>query len=76
MERAFGPEQKLLQRERKTAAGWLWGAAYGMVLAIALGVPRRARPGACTASRPERDPSTPRFAARGARMAFEFPHGG
>ena len=37
MERAFGPEQKLLQRERKSAAGWLWGAAYGTVLAIALG---------------------------------------
>jgi hypothetical protein len=36
MERAFGPEQKLLQRERKTTAGWLWGAAYGVVLAIAL----------------------------------------
>jgi hypothetical protein len=36
MERAFGPEQKLLQRERKTAAGWLWGAAYGVVLVLAL----------------------------------------
>jgi hypothetical protein len=37
VERAFGPEQKLLQRERKTAAGWLWGTAYGVVLLIALG---------------------------------------
>lgn len=34
--RPFGPEQKLLQRERKTAAGWIWGAAYGTVFAIAL----------------------------------------
>ncbi|MDA0163011.1 hypothetical protein OM076_22250 [Solirubrobacter ginsenosidimutans] len=34
--RAFGPEQKLLQRERKAAASWLWAAAYGVVLAIAL----------------------------------------
>lgn len=33
----FGPEQQLLQRERKTGvAGWLWGVAYGVVLAIAL----------------------------------------
>jgi hypothetical protein len=36
-ERAFGNEQRLLQRERKTAAGWLWGSAYGVVLLIALG---------------------------------------
>jgi hypothetical protein len=36
VDRAFGPEQKLLQRERKTAASWLWAAAYGVVLAIAL----------------------------------------
>jgi hypothetical protein len=35
--RDFGPEGKLLQRERKTAAGWLWGVAYLVVLAIALG---------------------------------------
>jgi hypothetical protein len=35
--RAFGPEQRLLQRERKTGvAGWLWAAGYGVVLAIAL----------------------------------------
>jgi hypothetical protein len=35
--RAFGPEQQLLQRERKTGvAGWLWAAGYGVVLAIAL----------------------------------------
>ena len=38
VERAFGPEQQLLQRERKTdVAGWLWAVAYGVVLAIALG---------------------------------------
>ena len=38
VERAFGPEQQLLQRERKTdAPGWLWAAAYGVVLLIALG---------------------------------------
>ncbi len=37
-ERAFGPEQQLLQRERKAdVAGWLWAVAYGVVLAIALG---------------------------------------
>ena len=35
--RDFGPEQQLLQRERKTGvAGWLWAVAYGVVLAIAL----------------------------------------
>ena len=34
----FGPEQQLLQRERKSdVAGWLWAVAYGVVLAIALG---------------------------------------
>jgi hypothetical protein len=37
VERAFGDEQKLLQRERKDAPGWLWAAAYLAVLAIALG---------------------------------------
>ena len=37
-ERSFGPEQQLLQRERKAdVAGWLWAVAYGVVLAIALG---------------------------------------
>jgi hypothetical protein len=35
LDRAFGPEQRLLQRERKTAAGWLWGFAYGIVGLIA-----------------------------------------
>lgn len=35
--RAFGPEQQLLQRERKTGvAGWLWATGYAVVLAIAL----------------------------------------
>src|SRR3954451_3349459 len=33
--RDFGPEGKLLQREQKAAAGWLWGVAYFVVLAIA-----------------------------------------
>jgi len=37
VEREFGPEQELLQRERKSAAGWLWATAYGAVLALALG---------------------------------------
>ena len=38
IERAFGDEVQLLQRERKAdVAGWLWGVAYGAVLAIALG---------------------------------------
>jgi hypothetical protein len=38
IERAFGDEVALLQRERKAdVAGWLWAAAYGAVLAIALG---------------------------------------
>jgi hypothetical protein len=35
--RAFGNERKILQRERKTAAGWLSGAAYIVVLLVALG---------------------------------------
>jgi hypothetical protein len=35
--RQFGNEHELLQREQKTAAGWLWGAAYGIVLVAALG---------------------------------------
>ncbi len=38
IERAFGDEVALLQRERKSdVAGWLWAAAYGAVLALALG---------------------------------------
>ena len=60
----FGPEQKLLQRERKTAAGWLWGAAYATVLPIALGflvalawgVHRVSRP---SATRPPRASTAP-----------------
>jgi hypothetical protein len=36
--RPFGNEHELLQREQKTGtAGWLWGLAYGVVLACALG---------------------------------------
>jgi hypothetical protein len=38
IERAFGDEVQLLQRERKAdVAGWLWGVAYGAVLVLALG---------------------------------------
>ncbi len=37
LERPFGPERELLQRERRTdAPGWLWGVAYSVILAIAL----------------------------------------
>ena len=35
--RPFGNEHEILQREQKTAAGRLWGAAYGIVLVCALG---------------------------------------
>jgi hypothetical protein len=35
--RPFADERRILQRERKTAAGWLWGAAYLVVLFVALG---------------------------------------
>ena len=60
----FGPEQQLLQRERKSdAPGWLWAVAYGVVLAIALGVPRRA--GLGRAPRGHRGPPpSPRFERR------------
>ena len=38
LHRAFGPEKVLLQRERRTdVPGWTWGAAYLVVLLIALG---------------------------------------
>jgi hypothetical protein len=65
MDRAFGPEQKLLQRERKSAAGWLWGAAYATVLALALaflvalawGVHRVSAPSTTRPARFERTPS-------------------
>jgi hypothetical protein len=73
IERPFGPEQKLLQRERKTAAGWLWGAAYATVLAIALaflvalawGVHRVSVPG-------HGGPTSPRFTAE--RGSFDLAH--
>jgi hypothetical protein len=35
--RPFGNEHKILQREQKTAAGWLWAFAYGVVFVCALG---------------------------------------
>jgi hypothetical protein len=60
-ERAFGPEQQLLQRERKTAAGWLAAAAYGTVLAIALAFLAALAWGVHRVSDPRRDPSPPRF---------------
>jgi hypothetical protein len=59
--RPFGPEQRLLQRERKSAAGWLWGAAYATVLAIALAFLVALAWGVHRVSRPDRDPSPPRF---------------
>jgi hypothetical protein len=34
--REFVADHKLLQREQKTAAGWLWAIAYAVVLGIAL----------------------------------------
>jgi hypothetical protein len=34
--RDFTADHKLLQREQKTAAPWLWGAGYAVVLGIAL----------------------------------------
>ena len=35
--RTFVADHEILQREQKTTAGWLWGVAYGVVLAITLG---------------------------------------
>src|SRR4051794_40007993 len=37
MDRPFGPEHELLQREQKGAAGWLWAVAYAVVGGIAFG---------------------------------------
>ena len=61
VDRAFGPERKLLQRERKSAAGWLWGAAYATVLAIALAFLFALAWGVHRVSLPGRDTSRPRF---------------
>ncbi len=73
LERAFGPEQKLLQRERKSAAGWLWGAAYGTVLLIALGFLVALAWGVHRVSAIERDaPTTGRFSS--ARRTTEREH--
>jgi hypothetical protein len=60
-ERDFGPEQKLLQRERKSAAGWLWVTAYGIVLAIALGFLALLAWGVHRVSAAPGPPRTPRF---------------
>jgi hypothetical protein len=70
LDRAFGPEPQLLQRERKSAAGWLWAAAYGTVLAIALAFLAALAWGVHRVSRPDRDPSPRRFA----RGCFDFAH--
>jgi hypothetical protein len=35
--REFTADHELLQREQKTAAPWLWGVGYAIVLGIALG---------------------------------------
>jgi hypothetical protein len=67
MERPFGPEQKLLQRERKTAAGWLWGAAYGTVLAIALAFLVALAWGVHRVSAPREEREPPRFSRSAVR---------
>jgi hypothetical protein len=36
--RTFIPDHEILQREQKTAAGWLWAVAYALVAGIALGL--------------------------------------
>ena len=73
-ERAFGPEQKLLQRERKSAAGWLWGAAYGTVLLIALGFLIALGWGVHRVSLLERDAPRPRRFSSTARRPAEREH--
>ena len=55
-ERAFGNEQKLLQRERKSAASWLWPAAYGLVLALHARLPRGAGLGVHRVASPPPEP--------------------
>src|SRR3954453_22291621 len=65
--RPFGNERKLLQRERKTAAGWLWGAAYAVVLAVALGFLALLAWGVHRVSAAPAPPREPRFSAREAR---------
>ena len=60
-ERAFGNEQRLLQRERKSAAGWLWGTAYGLVLALALGFLAALAWGVHRVASPPPGPNPPRF---------------
>ncbi len=69
VERAFGNEQKLLQRERKTAAGWLWGTAYGIVLLIALGFLASLAWGVHRVSVLGDEPRTPRFTSTARRPA-------
>ncbi len=62
IERPFGPEQQLLQRERKSdTAGWLWATAYGIVLAIALGFLILLAWGVHRVSAPPPPPSSDRF---------------
>ena len=50
-----------MQRERKSAAGWLWGAAYATVLAIALAFLFALAWGVHRVSLPGRDTARPRF---------------
>jgi hypothetical protein len=69
VERAFGDERKLLQRERKTAAGWLWGTAYGIVLLIALGFLASLAWGVHRVSVLGDEPRTPRFTSTARRPA-------
>jgi hypothetical protein len=69
VERAFANEQKLLQRERKTAAGWLWGTAYGIVLLIALGFLASLAWGVHRVSVLGNEPRSPRFTSSARRPA-------
>jgi hypothetical protein len=72
LERAFGDEVKLLQRERKTdVAGWLWGVAYAAVLAIALAFLAALIWGVHRVSREPRASTSPpsRFTPEGRRAA-------
>jgi hypothetical protein len=66
--REFIADHKVLQREQKTQAGWLWGVAYAVVLGIALsflallawGIHRAAT----AAEGPDLKPPTPRTPQR------------
>lgn len=81
-ERTFVADYKLLQREQRTAAGWLWGVAYGVVLVISIallitmawGLSRLSR--AAADGDPDPDPpARPAGAARGAPSGVPGPAG-